>query len=223
MKIISLIFTIYMIINLSSCSNNSKKTSQQKEEEQIYKMVEDLKDLKQYTKKHKNEILDRLKSDNPKDRSLAIESITFLKIKEAVPQLMNMHKNDTNERVRWASLWAISELGDKDIAVPLLLEALKSNDVKNRRSAAIKLAKYKNKEGISALIEILDSGNEDEEIIAYNQLESFTGKNFGKITIMNKPGLIPYNLIDPEKKKEVFARWKQWWREESGSFEFGGK
>ncbi len=52
----------------------------------------DLEDgIEEYTKKHKGKILDRLKSDNPKDRSLAIESITFLKINEAVPQLIDIN------------------------------------------------------------------------------------------------------------------------------------
>ena len=119
MKGISIIFSLILIMNISSCRESSVMTSRQTEDKQNRQMPEDYKDLKKYTKKHKGKILDRLKSDNPKDRSLAIESITFLKINEAVPQLIDMHKNDTDERVRLASLWAISELGSEDIAVPL--------------------------------------------------------------------------------------------------------
>lgn len=222
MKGISIIFSLILIMNILSCRENSVKTSRQTEDEKIQQMNEDFIDLNKYAKKNKGEILNRLKSDNPKDRKLAIESIPILKIKESVPQLIDIAKNDPEKDLRASAIVTLAMIGGEEVA-PIMLKALDNDDVSIRRSAAVKLAKLHKKEGIAELINILDSGNKDEEINAYSFLEELTGKDFGKITIKNKPGLIPYYIVDPDKKKEVFNRWKQWWREESKTFQFGDK
>lgn len=216
MKYLSWILIVFVVLGSYSCRGKSEEKTQKEAENELKKIV---KNPKGYLLDHRYEIIEGLKDPDPKKRQGAIWDIVNLKIKDAIPQLNKIAENDPDIGVRNASLVALSSLGGEK-EIPAMLKALENPEVSLRMVVAFKLTKLHRKEGIAALIDILDSGNKNEEINTYNYLQKYTKRDFGDIFIKNKPGLIPLYLVDPEKKKEVFARWKQWWKEEGDKFEF---
>lgn len=172
-------------------------------------------------KDNKDEWLIELKNFDPEVRSLGIWTIQTLKLKEMIPQLCIMATNDPSEKVRTAAVVALGNMGGQEVA-PIMIKALESKNPAIRASAADKLVGLHRKEGVGALVQLLDEPDRLKQNHAFSALKAATGRDFGDYATLranDDPGL-PRVIENPEKKKEVFEKWKKWWKEEGNTFVF---
>ena len=186
--------------------------------------------VRQALLKHKDEFLAKLNSQDPHTREEGIDSVIDLNLREAIPKLREMAIKDPDEEVRIAAAEVLASMAlsmNKDIVLPVMLKALGSKDRWRRRDAAVKLVELRRKEGIAALIQLLDEGDEADQNEVEGELKGAAHRNFGefaRIRAANEPGPGSFAVIeDYKKRKIVFEKWKNWWKEEGDKFVFPEK
>jgi len=172
--------------------------------------------------------LAKLKAADPKTREQGVFGVSNLKLREAIPQLCEMALRDPVDYVRGESLGAlgcVASPADKGVIVPVMLKSVDFKDSFVRFSVAMTLIKFRNREGIGVLVDLLSSENDDAQIQAFNVLELKTKRSFGTIEMFRdlKDPNLRWVFRNPAQKAEIFAKWRQWWKEEGDRFEFPEK
>ena len=220
MKFVKCFLIAILFFGIFSCSKETEKPKYVEWRQLTKEQAEEIdkKELKSLLD-HKDEFIKGLKNPDSRKRCESMAAIRDLNLKEAIPHVIDVALNDSDEKVFKSAVSALAVIGDER-AIPVMLKGIESNDIWVRRVAADKLAELRRKEGIKGLIELLDSGNDFEVKNALSSLKRFTKKDFGTYShLQNIPGQ-PASVTDLEKLKEVIARWKQWWKEEGDKFEF---
>jgi len=81
----------------------------------------------------------------------AVNVLGYIKDKRAVPFLVQRVLTDTDNHVRWRSIWALNSIDD-DRAVTKLREVLKGQDKRTRWNAAVALSTMNDNEAVPVLL-----------------------------------------------------------------------
>ncbi len=102
--------------------------------------------------------IEDLTSENPRQRSFAVQELGKLRASQAVSALATVLQKDVNTYVRSASAEALGHIGDANAVFPLM-DALHDSCSFVRRAAAISLGQLKAKEAQGALLHALEDPN----------------------------------------------------------------
>ena len=124
-------------------------------------------------------------------------------------RLISTGMEDGDVEVKLASVRALGDLEISPFAEKVAAILADPNaEPRLRTEAAIALKKMREKDSIPFLVEGLKAENEDIRRFSAEALYGITGRKHG------------YNYDDPpEKRKKAIAEWKQWWKENSDTFE----
>jgi hypothetical protein len=136
-------------------------------------------------------------------RLAAVRGLYSLAGVEKADMLVDM-LSDEDEDVRHRAATCVGWLGQKNLAGKLVgLFSDRSSSV--RRAAAEAAGNLRSRELVSALIDLLEDANEPVRKAALNAVERITGKRIAESFPRSK-----------EARQRLIARWRQWWREETG-------
>ncbi len=102
--------------------------------------------------------IENLQSQNPRQRSHAVQELGKLKAEQAVPHVIELLQTDVNTYVRSASAEALGHIGDPEAVFPLM-DALQDSCSFVRRAAAISLGQMHAKQAQGALLRALEDPN----------------------------------------------------------------
>ena len=173
--------------------------------------------------RHKDEYIKSLADPDPEKRAQAAAGLAQANCKEAIPQLGVLAVSDPDRNVRYSAITALAVTKNPSI-MPYMLKVLENNhDFRNPRDflegihfVAESLADFHRKEGVAALVQLLECSNESHQVTAFCELKTITKLDFGDFDKIENGRF----FRDSSKMKEVFAHWKNWWLKEGGKFVF---
>jgi len=126
--------------------------------------------------------IEDLTSENPRQRSFAVQELGKLRAPQAVSALVALLQKDVNTYVRSASAEALGHIGDAQAVFPLM-DALHDSCSFVRRSAAISLGQLKAKEAQGALLYALKDPNFYVRRAAINAIGKLDVPDMGQVLL----------------------------------------
>jgi HEAT repeat protein len=123
-------------------------------------------------RKWKPQVMAMLDHQHPLVRAEAASAAGEIEVKSAVPALLRM-LGDVDLDVRMAVIWALSQLGGKGVrkALEKMLEATDDDDEADMLERALENLDFTEDLSAIALLNITDTGEEDEELFADEELD----------------------------------------------------
>ena len=158
-------------------------------------------------KKSIADIIAALSDNSQRVRLSAVNALTEMRAKEAIPHILHLFRNDKeNLSIRFRSAVGLGELGAAEAAVDLAA-ALKDDAENVRWGAAMAFKKIKAPKAIPALIEVITGKSQKVSAEAIRALYFQTGQ---KLTadFLHKD-------TDRQKAQE---KWRTWWEQNKDKF-----
>jgi len=122
--------------------------------------------------KWKPKVIAMFDHQHPLVRAEAASAAGEIEIKSAVPSLLRM-LDDMDLDVRMAVMWSLSQIGGKGVrkALETMLEATEDDDEADMLERALENLDFTEDLGAIALLNIVDNGEEDEELFNTDELD----------------------------------------------------
>jgi hypothetical protein len=144
-----------------------------------------------------------LNDPTPSVRLAAVRGLYTLAGVEKADQLVRM-LSDKDTDVRHRAATCVGWLGQKNLGAKLVSLFI-DGTASVRRAAAEAAGNLRSRELVSALIDLLDDKEESVRKAALTAIETITGKRIAEAFPRGR-----------EARQRLIARWRQWWREETG-------
>jgi HEAT repeat protein len=144
-------------------------------------------------------LLDMLKSDESQLAGAAIQGIDRLKIREALPELYRLARDEkTEQNVRSWAIGASARMGERADVEKLMLELLASPKSSARGNAAFQLARVAGRDAVPKLLESLSDKDWYVRAMTDNALKS----------VAQKPEGVGYDPAKPNPQV-----WQEYWKQ----------